>query len=214
MNGLLFRRGLTAALATCGLAAVWIPAAGGGEAGGVRKDAAGKETSAEPKSVYEFTLKDIDGKEVNLGAYRGKVLLVVNVASKCGYTPQYVGLERLYRQHKDRGLVVLGVPANNFGNQEPGTEAQIKAFCAQHYGVTFPMFSKVSVKGEDCCPLYRFLTSKETNPKFAGDIRWNFTKFLVDRKGRIVGRFESREDPGRSETIAAAVEKALEQERG
>jgi glutathione peroxidase len=160
------------------------------------------------QSIYDFTLKDIDGKDTNLGTYKGKLLLLVNTASRCGFTPQYEGLEKLYEQYKDRGLVVLGFPANNFLGQEPGTNAEIKQFCSSKYAVTFPMFAKISVKGKDMHPLYEFLTSKETNPKFGGAISWNFNKFLIGRDGAIVGRFGSRTKPDDKELVAA-VEKAL-----
>lgn len=161
------------------------------------------------KSIYDFTMKDIDGHEVGLADFRGKVLLVVNVASKCGFTGQYAGLEKLYQTYADRGLVVLGFPANNFLGQEPGTEAEIKNFCTLTYGVTFPMFSKISVKGKTIHPLYVFLTSKETDPEFAGGITWNFNKFLIGRDGTILGRFGSRTAPEDSDLVAA-VERALQ----
>ena len=160
------------------------------------------------KSVYEFTMRDIDGKDVKLNTYKGKVVMIVNVASKCGYTPQYEGLQALYEKNKDRGLVILGFPANNFMGQEPGTEAEIKEFCSTKYHVTFPMFAKISVKGADQHPLYNFLTNKATDPEFAGDISWNFNKFLVDRNGKIVARFGSKDTPD-GEAITAAVEKYL-----
>ena len=160
-------------------------------------------------SVYDFTLKDIDRKEVNLGQYRGKVLLLVNVASRCGFTPQYEGLQKIYMKYKDRGFVILGFPANNFLGQEPGTEEEIKTFCSTKYNVTFPLFSKISVKGDDMHPLYRFLTSKETNPEFGGDIKWNFSKFLVSRDGKLVARFEPAVKP-ESEPVVQAIERALE----
>ncbi|MCK6456593.1 MAG: glutathione peroxidase [Phycisphaerae bacterium] len=159
--------------------------------------------------IYDFRVKDIDGKEVSLADYKGKVLLIVNTASKCGYTPQYAGLEQMYEKHRDRGFLVLGFPANEFGRQEPGDNPEIKAFCEKHYGVKFPMFSKVCVKGDGICDLYKYLTSKETNPTFGGDIRWNFTKFLVDREGKIIARFEPNEAPDRSEKMNDAVKKAL-----
>src|SRR6201993_81883 len=139
-------------------------------------------------SVYSYTLKSIDGQPVSLKSYRGKVLLLVNVASKCGYTPQYAGLESLYEKYKDRGLVIVGIPANNFGSQEPGTNEEIKKFCSSKYNVSFPMMAKVSVLGEDKTPLYQYLTDKSQDPQFGGDIKWNFTKFLVDRKGNLVAR--------------------------
>ena len=160
-------------------------------------------------SVYDFTLKDIDGKDASLAQYRGKVLLLVNVASRCGFTPQYEGLEKVYLQYKDRGLVILGFPANNFGAQEPGTNEEIKSFCSLKYNVTFPMFAKISVKGGDIHPLYKYLTDKQSDPDFAGDIKWNFNKFLVGRDGRIVGRFEPPVKPDSPE-VTQAIEKALE----
>lgn len=160
-------------------------------------------------SVYDYTLKDIDHKEINLGQYRGKVLLLVNVASRCGYTPQYEGLQKVYLKYKDRGFVILGFPANNFMGQEPGTDEEIKTFCSTKYNVTFPIFSKISVKGDDIHPLYKFLTSKDTNPEFGGDIKWNFNKFLVDKQGKIIGRFEPGIKP-ESDQVIAAIEKALQ----
>lgn len=159
-------------------------------------------------SFYDFKIKDIDGKDVKLKKYKGSVLLVVNTASKCGYTPQYEGLQATFDKYKDQGLVVLGFPANNFGGQEPGTAAEIKEFCESKYKVTFPMFAKISVKGDDVDPLYAYLTSKETNPQFAGDITWNFNKFLIDRKGNIVARFTSKDMPT-SEAVTQAVERYL-----
>ncbi|MDQ6787430.1 MAG: glutathione peroxidase [Acidobacteriota bacterium] len=155
-------------------------------------------------------MKDIDGKDVKLSKYKGNVLLVVNVASKCGYTPQYEGLQAIYEKYNAKGFYVLGFPANNFGSQEPGTEKEIKEFCQSKYKVKFPMFAKISVKGEDQDPLYKFLTSKETDPNFAGDITWNFNKFLVDRKGNVVARFSSKETP-ESEAVTSAIEKYLKE---
>lgn len=164
--------------------------------------------SAAPKSVLDFKVRDIDGKDVKLKKYKGSVLLIVNVASKCGYTPQYETLQATYLKFKDRGFTTLAFPANNFGGQEPGTAAEIKEFCESKYKVTFPLFAKISVKGEDQDPLYSFLTRKETNPDFAGDISWNFNKFLVDRKGKVVARFTSKDKPD-GEAITAAIEKYL-----
>lgn len=158
---------------------------------------------------YSFTVKDIDGRSVALSRYEGKVLLVVNVASECGFTGQYANMERLYRKYKDQGFVVLGFPANNFGNQEPGTNAEIKAFCTRQFGVTFPMFSKISVKGEDIHPLYRYLTSPEANGRFGGPIPWNFNKFLIDKDGKTIARFPSEVDP-LDPQITKAVEAALQ----
>jgi glutathione peroxidase len=162
------------------------------------------------KTIYDFTVKDIDGNDVKLKKYKGKVALVVNVASKCGYTPQYEGLQAIYEKYKAQGFVVLGFPANNFKNQESGTNAEIKEFCESKYKVTFPMFAKISVSGEDQEPLYKYLTSKETNPQYAGDITWNFNKFLVDKNGKILARFTSKDTP-QSEAVTQAIEKALAQ---
>lgn len=159
-------------------------------------------------SIYNFTVTDIDGNNVKLSEYQGKTLLIVNVASKCGNTPQYEGLQKIYEEYKEMGLMVLGFPANNFGSQEPGTNEEIKEFCSLNYGVTFPMFSKISVKGEDIHPLYQYLTSEESNPEFAGEISWNFNKFLVDPSGKVVARFGSKEKP-ESKEILAAIEMAL-----
>lgn len=160
------------------------------------------------KSVLDFKMRDIDGNDVKLDKYKGNVLLIVNTASKCGYTPQYEGLQSTYVKYKDKGFYVLGFPANNFGAQEPGTETEIKEFCTSKYHVTFPMFAKISVKGEDQAPLYKFLTDKTTDPDFAGDITWNFNKFLVDRKGKVVARFSSKDTP-ESSAVTAAIEKYL-----
>src|SRR6476659_671983 len=159
-------------------------------------------------SVHEFTMKALDGKQVPLASFKGKVMLVVNVASQCGYTYQYEGLQSLYMKYKDQGLVVAGFPANNFGGQEPGTNAEIGAFCKSKFGVTFPMFSKISVAGKDKAPLYQFLTDKTANPKTGGEIPWNFTKYLVDRDGKVLARFDSPVEP-MSKEIEAAVEAAL-----
>jgi len=160
------------------------------------------------KSIYDFKMKDIDGKDVQLKKYKGNVLLVVNTASKCGYTPQYEGLQATFDKYKSKGFYVLGFPANNFGGQEPGTAAEIKDFCTTKYKVTFPMFAKISVTGDDQDPLYDYLTSKETNPAFAGDIIWNFNKFLIGRDGKIVARFSSKDKPD-GEVVMQAIEKYL-----
>jgi glutathione peroxidase len=165
------------------------------------------ETMAE-KSVLDFTMKSIDGDDVKLDSYRGKVLLLVNVASKCGYTPQYRGLESVYKKYNEQGLVVMGFPANNFLWQEPGTNEEIKTFCTTKYNVTFPMFAKISVKGDQIHPLYIFLTSKQTNPEFGGAVSWNFNKFLVDRAGKVVARFSSDDEP-ESGKVVQAIEQAL-----
>ncbi len=159
-------------------------------------------------SLYDFTMKSIDGKPVPLGEFKGKLVLVVNVASKCGFTPQYKGLEALYEKYKDRGFTIAGFPANNFMAQEPGTDAEIKTFCSNKYNVTFPMFSKISVKGDDKAVLYQYLTDTGANPSTGGEIKWNFTKFLVDRSGKVIQRFEPAVTP---EQMDAAIEKALKQ---
>ena len=164
--------------------------------------------AAQTKNIYDFTMKSIDGQPASLSSYSGKVVLLVNVASKCGFTPQYAGLEALYEKYKDRGLVIVGIPANNFMSQEPGTNEEIKKFCSNKYNVTFPMMAKISVKGDDQAPLYGFLTDKSTNPAFGGDIKWNFTKFLFDRSGKPVARFEPATTPDSPE-VAAAIEAAL-----
>ena len=158
--------------------------------------------------IYKFAVDDIDGKPRNLSEYRGKLVLIVNVASKCGFTYQYEGLEKLYQTYKDRGLVILGFPSNDFLGQEPGSEEQIKSFCTLTYGVSFPMFAKIRVKGAKAHPLYKYLTSRESNGAFAGAITWNFNKFLIGRDGMTVARFGSKDEPTGKEIIAA-IEKAL-----
>ena len=158
--------------------------------------------------VLDFTVKDIDGKDVALSKYKGDVVLVVNVASKCGFTPQYKDLEALYGKYKDKGLRILAFPANNFMGQEPGANTEIKDFCEKNYQVTFDLFSKISVKGDDQAELYKFLTSKDKAGEFGGEIKWNFTKFLIGRDGKIAARFEPRDNPS-SENFVKAVEQAL-----
>lgn len=166
-------------------------------------------TSFAASNIYDFTLPDIDGKPMPLSDFKGKVVLMVNVASQCGYTPQYTALEAIYEKYKSQGFVIVGFPANNFGQQEPGTNEEIKTFCSRKYSVTFPMYSKVSVKGDDQTPLYQYLT-KDTPAGINGDIKWNFTKFLVDRNGKVVQRFESKVTPDSPE-VTSAVEKLLKQ---
>ena len=161
--------------------------------------------AAKTMNLYDFTMNDIDGKPVNLNQYRGKVLLVVNTASLCGNTPQYTDLETIYEQYHNKGFEVLAFPANNFGQQEPGTNAEIKGFCQTKYSVSFPLFSKISVKGSDKHPLYRYLT--EESP-FPGEVEWNFQKYLVDRSGNVVGRFHHRTKP-LSPEIVQEVERVL-----
>lgn len=146
-------------------------------------------------TIYDFKVKTIDGKETTLEQYKGKVMLIVNVASKCGFTPQYDGLEALYEKYKDKGLVVLGFPCNQFGSQEPGTEAEIQNFCRVNYGVSFPMFSKINVNGDDTHPLYVYLKSEQPGILGSEGIKWNFTKFLVDKSGKVVDRFGSSTSP-------------------
>ena len=161
-------------------------------------------------SLYNFTLPSIDGKPMPMADFKGKVILMVNVASKCGYTPQYTALEATYEKYKDQGFVIVGFPANNFGKQEPGTNEEIKTFCSTKYNVTFPLYAKVSVKGSDETPIYTYLTT-EANPAVAGEIKWNFTKFLVDRDGRVVQRFEPAVTPDSPEVVSA-IEKLLKQQ--
>jgi glutathione peroxidase len=160
--------------------------------------------------IYSFTVYDIDGQPVPLSHYKGKVLLIVNTASLCGNTPQYKSLEALYEKYKDQGLCILGFPANNFAQQEPGDNKSIATFCTSHYAVTFDMFSKISVKGDDQAPLYHYLTDKATDPQYGGDIEWNFAKFLIGRDGQIVGRFPAGHDP-LSPDVVAALQAQLEQ---
>jgi glutathione peroxidase len=156
--------------------------------------------------IYDFKVNDIHGKSVKLDAYRGKVLLVVNTASQCGFTPQYKGLEALYEKYRSRGLEILGFPCNQFGGQEPGSEEEIEAFCEVSYGVTFPLFAKVDVNGADAAPLYRHL--KKAKPGLLGSeaIKWNFTKFLVDRQGAVVERYAPNTEPA---SLAGDIEKLL-----
>jgi glutathione peroxidase len=160
------------------------------------------------KTMYDFTLKDSKGRDVKLDEFRGRVVMLVNVASKCGYTPQYEGLQKIYERYREQGFTILGFPANNFGAQEPGTNEEIQEFCRINYGVTFPVFSKISVKGDDKHPLYKYLTERETNPEFAGEIKWNFNKFLVGRDGRILARFDSGDKPEDAK-VTQAIEQAL-----
>jgi len=158
--------------------------------------------------LYLFTMKTIDGKDQPLSSYKGKVLIVVNVASKCGYTPQYENLEATYRKYKDRGLAILGFPANNFGAQEPGSDSEIKEFCKMNYDVTFDLFSKISVKGEGQHPLYKYLT---TETPFKGDVKWNFQKYLVDKRGNVVAMFPTRTKPT-DDAVVQKIEALLAEE--
>jgi glutathione peroxidase len=154
--------------------------------------------SVDKKGIYSFTMKTIDGKDKSLAEYKGKVLLVVNVASFCGYTPQYKDLEEVYEKYKDKGFAILGFPANNFGQQEPGTDEEIKTFCDTKYNVTFDLFSKISVKGDDQHPLYQYITK---DSPFPGDVKWNFQKYLVDKKGNIVAKYPSKVKPTDKEVL-------------
>ncbi len=163
-----------------------------------------------PDNALAFTLNDIDGNSLELKTFAGKVVLVVNVASKCGFTSQYAGLEKLYETYKDRGLVVLGFPANNFLFQEPGDNAKIKQFCTLKYNVTFPMFAKISVRGSNIAPIYKFLTAQPSAPEGPGNISWNFNKFLLDRTGKVAYRFGSRATP-EDPALVKAVEQLLAQ---
>jgi len=162
-------------------------------------------TAMMPVSVLDFTVNTIDGKPKSLGEYNGNVLLIVNTASECGYTPQYASLQKLYETYRDRGLRILAFPANNFGRQEPGTNAEIKAFCSREFRVMFDLFEKISVKGNDQHPLYRLITS---DTRVGGEVKWNFQKYLVDRSGRLKEKYLSAVDP-MSKEVRAAIEKLL-----
>lgn len=159
--------------------------------------------SADASGPLDFKVKSIDQKPVDLSKYKGEVVLIVNVASQCGLTPQYEQLEAIYTKYKGQGFEILGFPANEFGKQEPGTDAEIAEFCTSNFKVDFPMFSKIVVKGEGIAPLYQFLTSKETNPGFEGPISWNFEKFLVGRDGKVIKRFSPRVKPDAPEVVEA-----------
>ena len=163
---------------------------------------------AQTKTISDFELVTIDGAAKTLADYSGQVLLVVNVASKCGLTPHYQGLQSLYEEKKDRGFAVLGLPCNQFGGQEPGTNADVKSFCSLSYGVTFPMFAKIDVNGAGRAPLYAWLTAEKTAPDGPGDIAWNFTKFVIGRNGTVKARFNPRVEPG-DPALRAAIEAAL-----
>jgi glutathione peroxidase len=146
-------------------------------------------------SIYEFQAKSIDGQDVSLSDYKGRVVMIVNVASKCGFTPQYEGLEKLYEKYQSEGFTILGFPCNQFGSQEPGSEAEIKSFCQLNYGVTFPLFSKVDVNGANAHPLYKFMKSAKPGILGTSQIKWNFTKFLIDRKGEVIERYGPNDKP-------------------
>ena len=161
--------------------------------------------NVKPQTIYDISAKTIEGEEISLARYKGKVLLIVNTASQCGYTPQYEGLQKLYETCKDRGFAVLGFPSNDFKAQEPGTNTEIRHFCVLKYNISFPMFSKITVKGEGIHPLYRYLTE---DTDFKGEITWNFNKFLVDREGRVIARFDKKTEP-LSDEVREKVEAAL-----
>ena len=175
---------------------------------GQTKSAKKESKMSDVPAVLRFKMKSLAGKDVELSKYKGKVIMLVNVASKCGFTPQYAGLETLHRKYSPRGLAILGFPANDFASQEPGTDAEISTFCQKNYGVDFDMFSKIAVTGKEKHPLYKLLTETKTDPQFAGEVGWNFEKFLVGRDGKIVARFKSGVAP-ESEEIKKAVEAAL-----
>lgn len=166
------------------------------------------EKGAKVTTPLNYKTKTLDGKEIDLSTYKGKVVLVVNVASQCGYTGQYKGMQGIYEKFGKDGFVLLGVPSNEFGGQEPGSNEEIATFCKTNYGVTFPILEKQMVKGANASPLYKHLTSKETNPKSAGDVKWNFTKFLLGKNGEILGRFESGVDLDDA-SLVGAIETAL-----
>ena len=172
-----------------------------------------KKSDAKPvseiKSVYDISVKNIDGKEVKLSAYKGKALIIVNTASECGFTPQYKGLEKIYEMYKDQGLVILGFPSNDFGGQEPGTEKEIKKFCELQYHIKFPMFAKLVVKGDNKSPLYKFLQETQPNVELRKEVQWNFNKFLVNRSGEVIQYFDSKIAP-ESPEMEAAIQQALQ----
>ena len=166
------------------------------------------EDKAPPAKALSFKMESLDGKPVELKKYAGKVVLVVNVASECGLTGQYEGLQKTFDKYQGKGFVVLGFPCNQFGSQEPGSSKEISEFCKKNYGVTFDMFQKVDVNGDSACDLYQYLTSLETKPKGAGKVKWNFEKFLLNRQGQVVARFDPATDP-EDPAILAAIEKEL-----
>jgi glutathione peroxidase len=184
---------------------LWLAA---GALGALLTGAAQAAETNKMSAIFDIAVQRIDGTPTTLAAYKGQVLLIVNVASRCGFTGQYEGLQKLYETYRERGLVVLGFPANDFLGQEPGTNAEIAQFCATKYQATFPMFAKITVAGRDMHPLYKYLTDKATAGEFGGKITWNFNKFLIGRDGRIVARFGSRTAPEHKD-VSAAIEKAL-----
>lgn len=167
-----------------------------------------RKNEAKKMPALDFKMKDIDGKEQDLKQYHGNVILMVNTASQCGFTPQYKDLQAIYEKYGEKGFVTLAFPANNFGRQEPGSNQEIKQFCTSKYAVSFPIFGKVSVKGDDQCPLYEYLTDKKAGHEHGGSIKWNFTKFLINRKGEVVDRFSFKTAP-ESKKVVSAIEKEL-----
>ena len=186
---------------------LFVVVAGALYANTTRKNSAESDLSSDP-GVYSFSLVLIDGSPMPLAQFKGKIVLLVNVASKCGFTSQYKDLEALYQKYKDRGLVIIGVPANNFGNQEPGSNKAIQEFCSLNYGVTFPMAQKISVNGEDMHALYRYLTTTQPDRRMRGGIKWNFNKFLIDRSGQVVARYGSFTNP-MSDTVRTDIDRLL-----
>jgi glutathione peroxidase len=172
------------------------------------RNAIADEKKSDTPKALSFKMKDLEGQPVDLSKYRGKVVVFVNVASKCGYTPQYKGLQAVYEKYKGKGLEIVGVPCNQFGEQEKGSNKEIRAFCTNNYKVTFDMLEKVDVKSGTACDLYKYLTSQETKPKGAGDVSWNFEKFVVGRDGQVIGRFASKVSPESDEFIGL-IESAL-----
>ena len=170
--------------------------------------AADEKKDGDTPAVLDFKMKSLDGKDVDLSKYKGKVVMMVNVASQCGATPQYEALQDLQEAYKDQGFVVLGFPCNQFGAQEPGSAEEIREFCTDNYGVTFDLFSKIDVNGDEAAPLYKFLTSEETNPGLSGKIGWNFEKFLISRDGKVVARFKTPVKPD-SEEVVKKVEEEI-----
>lgn len=179
------------------------PEAVAAETGLMNTGEAQRVSTTQSTTIYDFTMTDIDGKPVSLAQFKGKVLLLVNTASFCGNTPQYADLQKLYEENRDKGLEILAFPANNFGRQEPGTNDEIKGFCYTKYALTFPLFAKISVKGQDTHPLYRYLT--EQSP-FPGEVEWNFQKYLVDRNGNVIARYHHRTKPLSNEIVSGVTQ--------
>lgn len=183
------------------------PHAGGAKGAPAAADAA-PSPAGKGAEVLKYKVKDVDGKDVDLAQYKGKVVMVVNVASKCGFTPQYTDLVEIRKKYASKGFEIIGFPANDFGHQEPGTNAEIKQFCSSKYNVDFPIMSKISVKDPDKAPIYKDLTSKEANGAFGGEIKWNFTKFLIGKDGKVAARFESKTKPT-DPAVTGEIEKLL-----